>query len=267
VLHQPPHEAPPPPTATSRHKRSKVDLRYGFFYDSYDTRFYYWESIVLVEKLLMVLAITLLQRKNATVQVLVALIIISLATIAQISLRPSGCNMLHTLTRASLYVLQCTLFLLMVSNLEEIATNQVVVAALALAAVLNGILVLTFFYAFSCELRRMLLLSVGKDADGPLSWADVRRSVRSLLCSSCGGGGAGGGGQGAAATVTRKQRGRKPQQQPNFAAAITGNMQQQQPQLQPMEGGGAAARAGARVDGPPVERVDGPYGWRGAEQV
>jgi hypothetical protein len=89
-------------------------MKYGFFYDSYDHRYYYWESVVLIEKLLVVMAITLLQRRNATVQVLVALIVISLATIAQITFRPSGCNMLHTLTRASLYVLQCTLFLLMV---------------------------------------------------------------------------------------------------------------------------------------------------------
>jgi hypothetical protein len=89
-------------------------MKYGFFYDSYDHAYYYWESVVLVEKLLMVMAITLLQRRNATVQVLVALIVVSLATVVQITFRPAGCNMLHTLTRASLYVLQCTLFLLMV---------------------------------------------------------------------------------------------------------------------------------------------------------
>ncbi len=164
----------------------KVDLRYGFFYDSYDSKYYYWESVVLVEKLLMVLAITLLQRKNATVQVLVALIIISLATVVQITFRPSGCNMLHTLTRASLYVLQCTLFLLMVSNLEEIATSDVVVAALVLAAVLNGALVLMFLYAFFVELRRMLLASVGKGEEDKVSREDVVKSLKSL--ASFGGG-------------------------------------------------------------------------------
>ncbi|KAI8472522.1 MAG: hypothetical protein J3K34DRAFT_519707 [Monoraphidium minutum] len=163
-----------------------VDMRYGFFYDSYDAKYFFWESIVLVEKLLMVVAITLLQRYNATVQVLVALIIISLATVLQITFRPSGCNMLHTLQRASLYVLQATLFMLMLSNISEMATDaKVVVAALGIAAALNVGLVAMFLYAFWTEVRRLVMVGLGKEPSDHMSCADLRRFAGQTLFGPC----------------------------------------------------------------------------------
>lgn len=132
----------------------------------------------------MVLAITLLRRHNATVQVLACLIIIWLATVLQITFRPSRCVMLHTLQRASLYVLQCTLFLLMLSNLQEMQTTpKVVVATLAIAAILNAVLVIVFLYAFIIEARRLLLDVATSPAGQGQRWkAFLQKSVRVVCC-------------------------------------------------------------------------------------
>lgn len=160
----------------------QVNLQYGFFYDSYDRKYYYWEFIILLEKLAMVLAITLLRRYNATLQVLASLIIIWVATVLQITFRPSRCMMLHTLQRASFYVLQLTLFLLMLSSLEDMArTRGVVLATLAIAAGFNAALVALFLYAFIMEARRLLL---GMNFDAKNWWqAIVRKAVHTLCCS------------------------------------------------------------------------------------
>ncbi|GBF89398.1 hypothetical protein Rsub_01970 [Raphidocelis subcapitata] len=159
-----------------------VELRYGFLYDSYAPRYYYWESVVLLQKLLLVVSITLLQRKGATLQVLVSLAVVNVAAAAQITLRPAGCALMDGLQRASLYVLQATLFLLLVSSLDGVATPGTVIAALALAAALNVALVAGFLAALASEARRMLLAASGK-GEGPgerLSWADVRATARAL---------------------------------------------------------------------------------------
>jgi hypothetical protein len=62
----------------------QVELQYGFAYESYHIRQYYWEAVVLLQKLLLVTLATLLQRISQGLQVLVALVIISLASILQV---------------------------------------------------------------------------------------------------------------------------------------------------------------------------------------
>ena len=146
-----------------------VNMKYGFFYDSYDAKYYFWESVILVEKLLMVLVITLLQRWSATVQVLASLMIIWVATVLQMTFRPSGCNLLHTLQRSSLFVLQVTLFLLMLSSLSEVSSRAVILVALCVAAVLNLGLVAMFLYAFGLEVRRLVMVTAGKDPSERMS--------------------------------------------------------------------------------------------------
>jgi hypothetical protein len=62
----------------------QVELRYGFLYESYHIRYYYWESVVLVEKLVLILPVMLLQRKGQGLQVLLAMLVITGASILQV---------------------------------------------------------------------------------------------------------------------------------------------------------------------------------------
>lgn len=67
---------------------SQVDLKYGFLYDSYRAKFYFWESVILLEKLALVMSVTLLQRYSAPLQILVAMAVIFVATAMQV--RPTA---------------------------------------------------------------------------------------------------------------------------------------------------------------------------------
>jgi hypothetical protein len=62
----------------------QVGLQYGFLYDSYHIRFYYWESVFLSEKFALVLCATLLATYSQPLQVLVAMAIITVASILQV---------------------------------------------------------------------------------------------------------------------------------------------------------------------------------------
>jgi hypothetical protein len=163
-------------------------MKYGFFYDSYDSRHYYWESVILVEKLLLVVAITLMRRWSAAAQVLLSLVIVWAATILHLTFRPSGCRLLHTLQRGSLFVLQVTLYLLMLANLPDMSSRGVVIAALCVAAALNAALLATFAYAFVLEVRRLMMVTVGRDTSERMTAGDVGRFLRSTVHEWCGGG-------------------------------------------------------------------------------
>jgi hypothetical protein len=62
----------------------QVELRFGVLYESYHCRYYYWECIVLVQKLVLILPVMLLQRKGQGLQVLLAMLVITGASILQV---------------------------------------------------------------------------------------------------------------------------------------------------------------------------------------
>ena len=64
--------------------RPSLCLQYGFVYDSYQRRYYFWECIILAEKFALVVAVTLMQQVSSAAQVLVAMGIIFLAFILQV---------------------------------------------------------------------------------------------------------------------------------------------------------------------------------------
>lgn len=149
----------------------RVRLQYGFLYDSFRRRFYFWECIILLEKLALVLSVTLLQQVSSSSQVLVAMAIVFLAFILQvrcdglaavveadwrgrtcrvrphlactgvrhpeyapasalqITCQPYACRLLDTMQRASLYVLQGTLFLVMMAAINPENANATLTAA------------------------------------------------------------------------------------------------------------------------------------------
>lgn len=78
-MHTRPHPTRPPRTASD-----------GFFYNSYRLRFYYWESVLLLEKLALALVVTATQRFGAPSQVLAALGAFFVFLLVQSSCHPYG---------------------------------------------------------------------------------------------------------------------------------------------------------------------------------
>jgi hypothetical protein len=56
-------------------------------------RYYYWESVVLVEKLVLILPVMLLQRKGQGLQVLLAMLVITGASILQVGAGAGGVSL------------------------------------------------------------------------------------------------------------------------------------------------------------------------------
>eukprot|EP00347_Sterkiella_histriomuscorum_P003561 403363820 len=86
----------------------------GFLYKGYKSEFYYWEIIIIYRKALIAVVATTLNSLGSIFQALIALVIISLATIANARLKPfyqKQLNDLETVSLiASLLMLYCGLF-------------------------------------------------------------------------------------------------------------------------------------------------------------
>jgi hypothetical protein len=68
----------------------QIELQYGFFFNSYRLKYYYWESVILGEKLALALVLTATQRFGAPPQMLAAQVVLLLALMLQIKCRPYG---------------------------------------------------------------------------------------------------------------------------------------------------------------------------------
>lgn len=87
----------------------QVDLMYGFLYESYRPKYYFWEAIILLEKLCLAICVTLLQQHTAAVQVLLAMAVIFVASVAQVGGFPAlmlSCN--HSLTHHKCDLAMCS---------------------------------------------------------------------------------------------------------------------------------------------------------------
>jgi hypothetical protein len=85
------------PAATRHPATPQVDMKFGFFFDSFRAQFYYWESVILLEKLAAVVALTATQRLGAAPQVLAAHLVLFGALLLQFCYHPYACNMLDSL--------------------------------------------------------------------------------------------------------------------------------------------------------------------------
>jgi len=171
----------------------KIELQYGFLYDSYHIKFYYWESVFLLEKFALVVCVSMLATFSQPLQVLVAMAVITLAAVLQITFQPFCCKMLDTLQRASFHTLQITLFLLMIASLSELngvlennlsATDakSIKVAVMVLIGLFNVLLVVLFMVCFYQEGKRLLLRTLKKQ-DDKVTCGDIYGYVRNSLLS------------------------------------------------------------------------------------
>lgn len=75
----------------------------------------------------------------------------------QVTFQPFACKLLDTLQRLSFYVLEITLFLLMVASFDDIADDRVRFVCLAVVGALNGFVLLVFACFIIRGLKRMLV--------------------------------------------------------------------------------------------------------------
>lgn len=66
-------------------QQKQVELQLGFLYASYRMPCYPWESVVLLQKLAMVLSVTLLQGVSVGLQVLMAIAVVFVSALLQVS--------------------------------------------------------------------------------------------------------------------------------------------------------------------------------------
>ncbi|KAI8472269.1 MAG: hypothetical protein J3K34DRAFT_504194 [Monoraphidium minutum] len=175
----------------SRLDDTAVDLKYGFFYNSYRLRFYYWESVLLLEKLALALVVTATQRFGAPSQVLAALGAFFVFLLVQSSCHPYGCIMLDTLQATSMFALSGTTFALMMPALDGVMAPSigadparsaaVTASALALMGLLNLAAVAAFLGAMALEGRRMFVATLDREGKGHVTWADVRGFAHTSL--------------------------------------------------------------------------------------
>ena len=137
-------------------------------------KLFFWESVVLFEKLALALAVVAMQRYGAAPQVIVAHAVLSVSLLLQWHYSPYACRMLDTMQRRSLYALIATCFTLMAPALDGLMQLSqggpphawVLFSALAVAGLINLAVVGLFAYA--------------KEGKGHLTWGDVKSYALAL---------------------------------------------------------------------------------------
>ena len=137
---------------------------------------------MLVEKLALALAVAATQHYGAALQVVLAQAVLFVALQLQWLFCPYACRMLDTMQRRSLFALIVTCFTLMAPALDGLMQPSlgglprtwVLYSALAVAGVVNLVVVALFLYAMALEGRRMALAVLDKDGKGHVTWGDVK---------------------------------------------------------------------------------------------
>ncbi|KXZ48361.1 hypothetical protein GPECTOR_28g768 [Gonium pectorale] len=155
------------------HTSPEFNLSYGFMYNDYSRSCYFWDSLVMLRKLGIVIVIVFLQEEGAGMQVLASLGIIIIATLAQISIKPFKHARMNELERLSLFatiaLLYCALYFS--SDIPRAAK-----AVIGFLLVVFNVVVIAFFVwhiAYEFVLGMIWTIDEHSNADGVLEWADV----------------------------------------------------------------------------------------------
>ena len=100
--------------AISKNKR-KLDevgerLKYGFLYNGYKERFYYWEFIIILRKLFIILFFVFISRVSIPIQALCTFIVILLSFLLQLKFEPYSIYQLNILELLSILVSAVTIY-------------------------------------------------------------------------------------------------------------------------------------------------------------
>lgn len=95
-------------------------ITYGFLYEEYEDEFYFWESIIMLRKFLVVTVIIFLSTVGLEIQILVALGVVIFAMVLQVIYNPYELWQMDVLERTSLYATCGTLYISMFYMLNDI---------------------------------------------------------------------------------------------------------------------------------------------------
>ncbi|GAX73318.1 hypothetical protein CEUSTIGMA_g772.t1 [Chlamydomonas eustigma] len=157
--------------------REKGFIRsYGFIYGDYRDECFYWESVVMLRKLLIILVVVFLVTYGNVMQVVVALGIIIVAMVVQMIMDPYRLERMEFLERISLYGNTLLLYLsLLYTQSTFTGTSQTI---LGLALVVVNVLVVAFLlFHYAREWLRGKISKLDRTNGGFVSEEDIVRAA------------------------------------------------------------------------------------------
>ncbi|KAG2453407.1 hypothetical protein HYH02_001630 [Chlamydomonas schloesseri] len=161
-------------------KRAKnFAIAYAFMYEDYSERAYFWDSMIMLRKLAVVIVITFLEPISPQLQILTALGVIIIALVAQMLVHPYKNARMNYMERLSLWatmtMLYCALYF---SSGDVPQAAKTVIGAVLL---LFNIVVVAYFvlqYVYEYILGWLYLMDEKNDNDGNFTWEDVHTFLR-----------------------------------------------------------------------------------------
>eukprot|EP00878_Enallax_costatus_P005974 GHUV01006266.1.p1 GENE.GHUV01006266.1~~GHUV01006266.1.p1 ORF type:complete len:429 (+),score=73.90 GHUV01006266.1:26-1288(+) len=165
-----------------------VELKYGIMYDKYRYKRYYWECVVLLQNCALTMLLVLLQSQPAVLQILVALAVIIIGLILQITYKPYVVAMLDTLRKLSAYALMVTVFCMALVNVPEFEERQALpLVVLVVIATSNIAVLAVHLWAMLHELRRWILYEMNASGRKRFTWGDLQHALHNVMHTMCGG--------------------------------------------------------------------------------
>ncbi|GIM05121.1 hypothetical protein Vretimale_9537, partial [Volvox reticuliferus] len=147
--------------------------RYGFLYEDYRRTTYYWESVIMARKLLVVGVMLATNSSEDIMQVLAVMGVVVIAGLLQLYVRPYTHARFNSLESTSLAATLIILYLCCFFLLSDITeTTQQVISVLIL--VVNAATIGWFVYCLVTEAYRYSVQVLDHDGDGRVSREEVR---------------------------------------------------------------------------------------------
>ncbi|GIL65853.1 hypothetical protein Vafri_19500, partial [Volvox africanus] len=154
--------------------------RYGFLYEDYRRTRYYWESVIMARKLLVVGVMLATNSADDITQVLAVMGVVVIAGLLQLYVRPYALDRFNTLENTSLASTLLILYLCCFFLMSDITdTTQKVISVLILGV--NAATIGWFVYCLAIEAYRYGVQMLDSDGDGRVSKEEVNEWLRLTL--------------------------------------------------------------------------------------
>ncbi|KAG2438727.1 hypothetical protein HXX76_005272 [Chlamydomonas incerta] len=161
-------------------KRSKnFAIAYSFMYEDYSERAYFWDSMIMLRKLAVIIVITFLEPISPQLQILTALGVIIIALVAQMLVHPYKNARMNYMERLSLWATMAMLYCALYFSSGDVP--QAAKTAIGSILLVFNILVVAYFvlqYLYEYILGWLYLMDEKNDNDGNFTWEDVHTFLR-----------------------------------------------------------------------------------------
>lgn len=166
------------------HKREfdefEFSLRFGFIYDDYRRKSYYWESIIFLRKLALVMITVFAASVDALLQLLGVLFVAVLALAVQIIFKPYQLKRMNFLEMATLIAICITFYAFCILQINTL-NNAAQIAIAVLVLIVNFGVILLLVLAAAAEFKDSVFKMFDEDHDGQVNRADVQKYLRENL--------------------------------------------------------------------------------------